>query len=114
MFINDASILSLAWVPAYNSPTGQPLREVTYDPFLNNSATQENTKKGKTAMWIETDDAHANLVNLANANRIRVTYTGHGYAVWADMIGGTDCFIKQFTNEKEATDYVKDLYQQLL
>lgn len=65
-------------------------------------------------MWLQAEDAHSKLVNLANANQIHVVYVAHGYNVIADMIGGTDIFLKHFISEKEATDYIKDLYQQLL
>ena len=64
-------------------------------------------------MWIEAEDAHAKLVNLANANIISVNYTHGDYWVYADMIGGNSSLLKRFPNEKEATDYVKDLYGQL-
>ncbi len=65
-------------------------------------------------MWIQAEDAHEKLVNLANANQVQVIYTGHGYKVVAEMIGGGDALLKHFSSEKEATDYVKDLYKQLL
>lgn len=65
-------------------------------------------------MWFQAEDAHAKLINLANANSIYVQYTGHGYSVHADMIGGASSHLKTFHNEKEAEDFVKDLYQQLL
>jgi hypothetical protein len=65
-------------------------------------------------MWIETEDAHMKIVNLANANEVTIIYSGaHGYKVVANMIGGTDVFIKKFTNEREATEYVKELLTEL-
>lgn len=66
-------------------------------------------------MWIEAEDAHMKLVNLANANMLSIQYTGaHGYKVVADMIGGGDVLVKKFSNEKDASVYLKDLLDQLL
>lgn len=114
MFISDGSIVNT--YTSLSPYLGKCLHVVEYDASVSQMLQRiEPVKKEKNLMWIQADDAHAKLVNLANANQISVQYTGaHGYKVTADMIGGNDVIIKLCATEKEADDYVKDLLQQLL
>lgn len=73
----------------------------------------ERKEKGVN-MWLKVDDAHEKIVNLVNANWIYTSYVHGSYNIYAEFVGGGSTLLKVCTNEKEASDFVKDLYQQLL